>query len=329
VNHLNIAKNVLKLEAQCLLAAADKITQEQTDLLNNVFIFLKSSGGSLVFSGIGKSGLIAQKLSSTFSSLGLPSFFLHPVEALHGDLGRLSKSDAFVLLSKSGNTEELMKLISFLPIEKSNIIGLLGNLGSGAKLKEKCGVVFDCTVEKEACINNLAPTTSTTLALAMGDAMAVLYESIVGLSKEGFAVNHPAGMLGKTLLIKVRDIYCKKETCPVVTPDTSLQDVILAMTEKNVGGCAIVDSEDVLLGIMVEGDIRRFFSTGKNDLQVAVKSIMTESPVFIAPDQLAYEALSLMERRENQITVLPVVSDKKFLGFLRLHDLLREGFSLK
>jgi len=329
MDYLNITKEVLKLEANCLLTAADKITQKQVDLLTEIFLNLQTSGGSLVFSGIGKSGLIARKLSSTFSSLGLPSFFIHPVEALHGDLGRVSKHDACVIISKSGNTAELLKLLPFLPIESRNLIGLLGSQDKAAKLKDYCDLVFDCSVAKEACLNNLAPTTSTTLALAMGDAMAVLYESIVGLSKEGFAVNHPAGMLGKTLLIKVQDLFCKKEDCPLVTAQAPLQDVIIAMTQKNVGGCAILDSEDALLGIMVEGDIRRFFSTGNNDLKTPVKDIMTVAPVSIAPDILAYEALSLMECRENQIDVLPVVANNKFLGFLRLHDLIREGFSLK
>jgi len=163
----------------------------------------------------------------------------------------------------------------------------------------------------------------------MGDAMAVLYENIVGLSKEGFAVNHPAGMLGKTLLIKVKDILCDKKDCPVVTPDTSLQEVILSMTKKNVGACAVVDAEENLLGIMVEGDIRRFFTTGNNDLNTPVQDIMTVNPVSVEPNKLAYEALSLMEKRDSQIDILPVLEGKKFLGFIRLHDLIREGFSMK
>jgi len=207
-----------------------------------------------------------------------------------------------------------------------NRIGLLGSANS--PIGNACGIVLDCSVEKEACLNNQAPTTSSTLALAMGDAMAVLYEALVGLSREGFAVNHPGGILGKSLRMKVKDLMVESSACPVVTPNQTLQEVILLMTKFPVGGCAIVEN-GVLLGIMVEGDIRRTFTKPNAGLNTQVKEIMNVTPITIGADQLAYEALELMENKTRSIQILPVVESGHFLGFIRLHELLKEGFSLK
>ena len=183
-------------------------------------------------------------------------------------------------------------------------------------------------MEKEACINNQAPTTSSTLALAMGDAMAVLLESLIGLSREGFAVNHPGGILGKSLRMKVKDIMIGHEACPVVTSQQTLQEVILLMTKFPVGGCAVVD-QGKFLGIMVEGDIRRTFTRENLGLKTKINKIMNSNPIAIGPDNLANEALALMETKSRSIQILPVIEAGKFLGFIRLHDLLKEGFSLK
>jgi arabinose-5-phosphate isomerase len=210
--------------------AAEKIQGlhgEEADKLVILFEKLRENNAALIFCGVGKSGIIAQKLASTFTSLGLHSFFLHPTEALHGDLGRVEKDDAIVFISKSGTTEEIVKLLPFLLQERTNMIALVGNCDS--VISNECDIVFDCSVEKEACINNQAPTTSSTLALAMGDAMAVLYEAQIGLSKEGFAINHPGGILGKSLRMKVKDLMIKSSQCAVVSSDQKLQDVILAM----------------------------------------------------------------------------------------------------
>jgi arabinose-5-phosphate isomerase len=320
-------KKVLNHEAEVLNAAADRLTEAQATKLCELYQHLMSQGGSLVFSGVGKSGIVATKLASTFSSLGLPSFFLHPIEALHGDLGRLSKNDVLVLLSKSGTTEELMKLIPYVPVGSEYRIGLLGNPGS--KIGEQCSLVLDCSVDREACINNQAPTTSSTLAMAMGDAMAVLFEEFVGLSKEGFAANHPGGLLGKSLRLKVRDLMWNLDDCPVLAKGETLKTVILEMTNKPVGGCAICEKDNQLLGILVEGDIRRTFTKDNQGLETKVEEIMNQSPVTVGPDDLAYEALLLMEKRDKPVHILPVVESEKFLGFLRLHDLLKEGFSIQ
>lgn len=319
---------VLELESRALNIARERLDQEMIERLTALFQNLLSCGGSLGLCGVGKSGLIAQKISSTFSSLGLRSYFLHPTEALHGDLGRVGADDAMVFISKSGTTEEICKLFPYLDIPKERRIGLLGAMAS--PMGRECGIVFDCSVEKEACLNNQAPTTSSTLALAMGDAMAVLFEAVTGLSKEKFAINHPGGLLGKSLRVKVKDLLWPPEQCPVVSPEQSLQDVILLMTKFPVGGCAVCDHRGSFLGMIVEGDIRRSFGRlGPKALETKVEEIMNPSPVMVTGGHLALDALKLMENREREIHILPVVEKNNFHGLIRLHDLLKEGFLLE
>ena len=324
MSKVEILKNVLDLEAKSIESAASKLDELSAEVIEALFLSLISSGGDLVFCGVGKSGHIGLKLSSTFSSLGLRSFFLHPTEALHGDLGRLTEKDAIVFLSKSGTTEEILKIIPFLPMKKSNIVGLLGDKSS--EIGTHCGVVFDCSVEKEACINNQAPTTSSTVALAMGDALAVYFEHIVGLSKEGFAKNHPGGFLGKSLRMKVKDLMWSPVDCAIVPSSGSLKDVILQMTNKPLGACAVIDNDE-FKGLIVEGDIRRSLSEEGADLSKDVNKFYNANPISISTSTLAFDALKLMQDRKNSITVLPVLEEKKFIGFLRLHDLLKAGLS--
>jgi len=319
-----IMQSVLSLEAQALVEASQKIGPEQASQLSKIYDYLLQSSGSLVFCGVGKSGLIAGKLAATFSSLGRPSFFLHPTEALHGDLGRVTSNDVIVFISKSGTAEEILRLLPFLPMGVDQFVALIGDMQS--PLAKKCSLVFDCSVRQEAGVNKQAPTTSSTLALAMGDAMAVLYEHKVGLSKEGFAVNHPGGILGKRLRMKVRDLMWQRSECPTLRKEESLKDAILAMTSKNVGGVAILDDHQKLLGIMVEGDIRRTFVKNSQGLDTKLEVIMNPNPITIAAEDLAFNALQLMEQRENQISILPVIDENKiFVGFIRLHDLIKEG----
>ncbi len=323
-----IMAKVLKLEAESIQKAVEKLNlmpDLELSKLMEIYDELQKEGRSLIFCGVGKSGIIAMKLASTFSSLGLSSFFLHPTEALHGDLGRVSARDAIVFISKSGTTEEILKLLPYLPIAKARRISLLGNINS--KIAEQSEINFDCSVEKEACINNQAPTTSSTTALAMGDALSVLFESQIQLSKESFAVNHPGGILGKSLRMKVSNIMVKKEECPIVGPNQTLQDVILKMTKYPVGGCAVVKDEK-FIGILVEGDIRRTFTKSNIGLNTVVQDIVNINPISISPDDLASVALEKMETKARSISILPVVLDNQFMGFIRLHDLLKEGFSL-
>lgn len=327
MSYLEIVRNVLALEAEAMDLASKRLkVNEVTDMVN-IYSFLHEVGGNLIFCGVGKSGIIAQKLSATFTSLGLSSFFLHPIEALHGDLGRVKESDAIVFISKSGTANEIIKLMPFLEIDKRMKVGILGDIKS--PLAKCCSVVFDCSVKKEACINNQAPTTSSTLALAMGDALAVLYENWVGLSKEKFAINHPGGILGKSLRLKVSDLMWKYEDCPIVEENASLQDVILEMTRRPTGACAIVDERRHLLGLFVEGDIRRAFTLKDQTLESKVFPLMTKNPIKIGPSELAFEAWKLMENRDKGMyIVIPVVDDEnRFMGMIRFQELFKEGFS--
>jgi arabinose-5-phosphate isomerase len=324
MSHKNLFTQVLITEAKALQAAAERFDEKTANQLVGLFEILTATGGSLIISGVGKSGHIGTKIAATFSSLGLPSFFLHPTEAMHGDLGRVTKSDAIVLISKSGTTEELLSMLPYVSVPKERIVALVGKSNSPIALAS--GIVIDASVEKEACINDLAPTTSTTLALALGDAMAVLYENVVGVSKERFAVNHPAGLLGKSLSLTVDRLMIKASDCPSVTASATLQDAILVMTQKPVGMCAVVEGTK-LLGILVEGDIRRAFAKSADAIKTSVKELMTSKPTTLSPSTLAFEALKTMENPTRLLNVVPVVENENFIGVLRLHDLFKAGFN--
>jgi arabinose-5-phosphate isomerase len=324
MDHKNLFTQVLIAEAKALTLAADRISDKEVNSLVKLYQDISKSGGSLIISGVGKSGHIAQKIAATFSSLGLPSFFLHPTEAMHGDLGRVSKSDAVVLISKSGTTEELLLVLPYLCVPKERIVALVGNIRS--PIADRSGIVLDCSVEKEASVNDLAPTTSTTLALAMGDAMAVLYENVLGVSKEKFAVNHPAGLLGKSLLLTVDKLMIHAQDCAVVSESATLQDAIIAMTQKPVGMCAVVENKK-MIGILVEGDIRRAFAKSSDAIKTPVKDLMTKNPVSFSPTTLAFEALKKMETPERLVSAAPITLNDEFRGVLRLHDIFKAGFS--
>ena len=317
-------QDVLEQEGQAILATRSRIKPREVEKLLEIYKYLKASRGELIFCGVGKSGQIASKIASTFNSVGLKSSFLHPVEALHGDLGRMGPQDALVLISKSGTTSEIIQLIPYVSLSSKRIIGLLGHPRS--QIAKLCHLVFDCSVEKEACINNQAPTTSSTVTLAIGDAMAVLWESLLGLSKEGFAANHPGGFLGKSLRLKVSHLMLPLNLCAILSPQSTLKDAILKMTEFPTGLCALEEG-GVFKGILVEGDIRRALAKN-HTLETPLQGLGSFSPILVGPDELAMDALRLMELREHPLNVLPVVGQgRKFLGVLRLHDLLKEGLS--
>ena len=324
-NKVKIMRDVLSLESRALAVAGERLREADVEVLEKLFKSFIGLGGSLIFCGVGKSGHIALKLSSTFSSLGLASWFLHPVEALHGDLGRMRSEDAIVFLSKSGTTKEILDILPWLKMGKERRIGLLGNVES--PLASEVGWVLDCSVEREACLNNLAPTASSTVMLGMGDAMAVYYEHLVGASPEGFALNHPGGLLGKSLKMKVRDLLLGRKNVPILEKNATMKTVIIEMTRFPVGACAILDQQGRMEGMIVEGDIRRALKDSEKALSQKAFEVMNANPIRIEAEQLAYDALLLMETGEKLISVLPVVDEKKkFLGFLRFHDLLKEGF---
>ena len=325
---VKIMQNALALESEALAVAGERLAEADVEALEKLFAGCIEVGGSLIFCGVGKSGHIALKLSSTFSSLGLASWFLHPVEALHGDLGRMHSEDAIIFLSKSGTTREILDIIPWLKMGKERRVGLLGNVQSA--LASEVGWVLDCSVAREACLNNLAPTTSSTVMLGMGDAMAVFYEHMVGLSPESFAVNHPGGLLGKSLKMRVIDLLLGRREVPIVNKSASMKDVIIEMTRFPVGACAILDGQGCMEGMIVEGDIRRAFNDSEKALAQKASEVMNIHPITVGAEQPAYDALLLMETGEKLISVLPVVDEKKkFLGFLRFHDLLKEGFISK
>jgi arabinose-5-phosphate isomerase len=324
MGHKNLFSQVLINEARAIELAASRFTEEKAAKLISIYGLLASTGGSLIVSGVGKSGLIGTKIASTFSSLGLPSFFLHPTEAMHGDLGRVTKADAIVLISKSGTTDELLSLLPHVQIPQERIIALVGKVDS--PLAHRSGLVLDASVDKEACINDLAPTTSTTVALAIGDAMAVLYENVMGVSREKFAINHPAGLLGKSLSLTVDRLMIHASDCPIVMETATLQDAILAMTQRPVGMCAVVEGNE-LKGILVEGDIRRAFAKSPDAIRKPVVDIMTNRPTCLGAKTLAFDALKIMENIERPLNVAPVVEGERFIGVLRLHDLFKAGFN--
>lgn len=324
MNYVEILANVLSTEAFALNEAAKRLEESTVNSLATLFRDLKSREGSLVFCGVGKSGLVGQKLAATFTSLGLPSFMLHPTEALHGDLGTIRDRDAIVFLSKSGTTEEILKLMPFIVIPKERRVALLGKISS--PLAEHSGLILDCSVHKEACLNNQAPTTSSTLTMAMGDAMAVLYENIMSISAEEFATFHPGGKLGKSLRLKVSDLMIPTMDCAILRKGASLKDALMEMTKFPLGAAAVCGSSGSLDGLIVESDIRRLLSREDFDLMMSADTISNPKPVVVGPDQLASDALAIMENRDKPISILPVVKDGTFLGFLRLHDLFKEGF---
>ena len=317
----SIFNQALTIEAQSILSAAKRVQASQVDKAAQLFKQIATVGGQLFICGVGKSGQIAQKLSSTFSSLGLPSYALHPIDALHGDLGKVRNIDAIIFISKSGTTEEILKLLPFVKIPQERRIALVGSLDS--PIAQNCDILFDCSVEKEACRNNLAPTSSSTLALAMGDALACLFEEVISLNTDQFAEFHPAGALGKRLLLKASDIMVPKAQCPCLSPQDFLQDALLEMTTFPVGGLAVIDQNN-LAGILVEGDIRRTLTTNERALKVSLQEIMTKNPISIQKEDLAVKAFEIMEKREKPLNLLPVLDGKEFIGFIRIHDLWRE-----
>jgi arabinose-5-phosphate isomerase len=324
MNHKNLFSHVLNDEAKAIERAASRFNEQTITSLVAVYELLAGTGGSMIISGVGKSGHIANKIAATFSSLGLPSFFLHPTEAMHGDLGRVTKSDAIVLISKSGTTEELLKMLPYIQIPKERTIAILGKVDS--PIGHTSGIILDASVEKEACINDLAPTTSTTVAMAIGDAMAVLYENVMGVSKEKFAINHPAGLLGKSLSLMVDRLMIPAQDCPTVSESATLQDAILAMTQRPVGMCAVIEDGQIK-GILVEGDIRRAFAKSADSMKTPIKNIMTTKPTSLSSTTLAFEALKTMENPARPLNVAPVVDNGEFKGVLRLHDLFKAGFN--
>lgn len=304
-----------------LEAAAIQALQEMVnDDFESAVKAIASCTGRLVISGIGKSAIIAQKIVATLNSTGTPSIFLHAADAIHGDLGMVQQSDVVMIISKSGESPEIKVLVPLIKNFGNVLIGMVGNMSS--YLSRQSDIILNTTVDQEACPNNLAPTSSTTAQLVMGDALAVVLMELKGFGSEDFAKFHPGGMLGKKLYLRVSDMYINNEK-PSVKATETLKNIIVEISKKRLGATAVIDEEGQLLGVVTDGDLRRMLE--KNDPldKVIAMDIMSGKPKTIVPDALAVHALDLM--RKNDITQLIVASEGVYLGIIHLHDLVREG----
>ena len=311
-----IAAKILRKEGQELIDAADRIPEPMA----RVCEIIANHPGKVVICGMGKSGLIAQKIAATLCSIGSKAVFLHAAEAVHGDLGIYAPGDPTIVISKSGATEELVRLIHILKEFNSQLIGILGNLKS--PLADQMDVVLDASVSKEADPLGIVPTSSTTLTLAIGDALAAVLMSHRGFDHDDFAKLHPAGDLGRRLRLTVEKIMQPIKDVATVRLDDNLRKVVIKMTEKPQGAALVMDGDSTLLGIVTEGDLRRCLAENGDIDQLKVSEVMTENPVSVNLDAPLNDAVTLMEDRKSQISVLPVVNGdgKSCAGLLRLHD---------
>jgi arabinose-5-phosphate isomerase len=317
---------VLRLESEAIQLALGKFEsnpEQQLRIESSLHLLLESSrkNGKVLVLGLGKSGKIAAKIAATLSSTGTPSVYVHPTEALHGDLGIVGPKDVVIAISYTGNTGEIVELLPYFEKRSVPVIAFTGNASS--KLAERAKIVIDCSVPEEACAHNLAPTSSTTLTLAIGDALAISLMQSRGFSAEDFAKNHPGGSLGRRLQLEVRDLMHPIPKAPVVGPDASVDEILALSTERKLGA-VLVQEANSLLGIITDGDLRRALRMKEKFFQMKASEIMTRNPVTVNECSLAFDALRTMEERESQISVLPVVNSSGIaLGLLRIHDLVQ------
>ena len=311
-----IALQTIELEARSIAGLAAFIDDEFERAIESMV----ACKGRIVISGIGKSAVIAQKIVATLNSTGTPSIFMHAADAIHGDLGIVQQEDVVIVISKSGESPEIKVLVPLLKNFRNVLIGMVGNTQS--YLARQSDIILNTTVEQEACPNNLAPTTSTTAQLVMGDTLAVCLMEKKGFKSEDFAKFHPGGTLGKKLYLRVADLYADNEK-PAVLPTGSLKEVIMEMTQKRLGVTAVTDEKGILLGIITDGDLRRMLKNSIHLDDVKAAGIMTVKPKTIGPEELAVTALDQL--RKNEITQLAVTDKGVYLGIIHLHDLIKEG----
>lgn len=310
---------ILNLEADAIRRAAKNISPASIETALNLILDCR---GKVVVTGVGKSGVIAQKIAQTMTSTGTTAVFLHPSDALHGSLGIVNDNDVVIALSNSGETDEILTIMPAIKRRTCAVIAIVGNLNS--TLASHSDVALDASVDQEACPLNLAPTTSTTVALAIGDALAMAVMIAKGVTEEDFAANHPAGRLGKRLTLRVADLM---HPSPEISPDATWIEVVKSISTHALGAVNIVQN-GTLIGIVTDGDLRRTIERTTSDLFDNLKAVdmMTPNPISAAPDMLAFDALRLMEDRTSQISVLPVVDETATcVGLIRLHDIVRSG----
>ncbi|KJR99477.1 MAG: arabinose 5-phosphate isomerase [Desulfobulbaceae bacterium BRH_c16a] len=312
------AKEVLRIEEQGLAAIRERIGEEFVQAIDMIL----ACPGRVIITGIGKSGIIGQKIAATMNSTGTPSFFLHPVEAMHGDLGMVAAGDVVVAISYSGETAELNGLLITLKKRGNTIIAMTG--GKKSSLAVAADIVLDIAVPKEACPLGLAPTASTTATLAMGDALSVVLLNRKKFQAEDFRHNHPGGSLGQRLKVRVTEVMLTGRDIPSIFPENSATDAVCVLNEKNMGVVLVVDRNNRVLGIVTDGDVRRAIVNSLDISRLSAAEFMTEGPICIDSTQLAADALSIMQTHE--ITALPIIEeDGQLLGLLHLHNLLGKG----
>lgn len=320
---MNLVKNIKKIAQDVLLnesLAIKKLIEYIDDNFEACVREIYSAKGRVVITGIGKSAIIANKIVATLNSTGTPSLFMHAADAIHGDLGMIQREDIVICISKSGNTPEIKVLVPLLKRRGLKLVALVSNTNS--YLSQQADFVINATIAEEACPHNLAPTTSTTVHLALGDALAVCLLELRDFSSRDFAEYHPGGSLGKQLYLKVSDIYLQHKL-PVVSANTPLKDVIIEISSKRLGCTAVLDGNNNLLGIITDGDLRRMLQKDTRLDNVKAEDIMSPNPKRIEKDEFAVKALHLMQ--EGNITQLVVMDGQKVAGFIHLHDLLKEG----
>lgn len=321
--HLSEVRNLLRIESD---AIAQTATRLDPSAVERVVDLLASCMGKVVILGVGKSGIIGQKIAATMTSAGTAALYLHPSDALHGGLGIVQPNDVVIVLSNSGETDEIVAMLPYLKNREVAIVAIVGNLNS--TLARRADVVLDASVDKEACPLNLAPTTSTTVALAIGDALAMTVMKVKGLTSDDFAVNHPAGRLGKRLTLRVGDLMHRDSENPTIATGSSWVEVVRAISKGGLGAVCVVDDAGRLAGVITDGDLRRAIEQTSHEslAKLTGDEFMTCKPVVATPELLAYDALRLMEDRPSQISVLPVVDhDERCVGLVRLHDIVRSG----
>lgn len=317
-NIQSIAKEVLRQEAEALHNLIDLIDDEFEKCVYTIL----HSGGRVVISGVGKSAIVGQKIVATLNSTGTPALFMHAADAIHGDLGMIQDNDVVIVISKSGDTPEIKVLVPLLKRTGTKMIAMVSNRDS--YLAKNCILTLHAHAPGEADPLNLAPTTSTSVTMALGDALAICLLEARGFTHDDFAKYHPGGSLGKRLYLKVCDIH-PHNALPVVNEQASLQEVILEMTSKRLGATAVNDAEGFMAGIITDGDLRRMLKSydGASLLNLKACDIMTKSPITVSPEEYAVKALEIMQSKS--ITQVVVVEDNRAVGFVHLHDLLREG----
>jgi len=314
-NILIIAKSVISTETDAIAQLHNRLTDDFPEAIQIIL----SSEGRLIVAGVGKSANIANKMVATFNSTGQPSVFLHASDAMHGDLGNIQKNDIVICISKSGNTEEIKMLVPLVRNLGNKIISICGNKES--YLAKESDLFIDSTVEKEACPNNLAPTSSTTAQIVLGDAMAICLLELRNFSDSDFARFHPGGMLGKRLYLKVSDIISEQSKA-IVSPNDSINSVIIEISNKRLGSTAVID-DGKLTGIITDGDLRRMLENNSDISSLKASDIMCTTPKKITSDTLASFALTILE--QNNISQLVVVDEEKYIGIVHIHDILKEG----